>query len=233
MFYSTEAEALRSFIKEKLQFFGTDVGDGWLIFDAPEADLGVHPTDGESPPSGTRDVSFYCDDIQGTVRELKQRGVEFTGEIEDHGYGLVTFFKVPGAFDVQLYEPRYSKGGGLAAAAEQLREMEEALLRTDVRRSPRLVDLLADDFIEFGRSGRIYTRPDLAETLQAETPTTQTTSRFRVQMLHATVALLTYCIERHGEPPLFTLRSSVWHYRDGRWQMVFHQATETSAPPRE
>ena len=109
MFYSSQAAELRAFIRDKLGFRGTDVGDGWLIFDAPEADLGVHPTEGNEVKSGTAAVSFYCDDLEATVQELKGRGVEFTHAIEDHGYGLVTFFKVPGGFEVQLYQPRYEK----------------------------------------------------------------------------------------------------------------------------
>jgi catechol 2,3-dioxygenase-like lactoylglutathione lyase family enzyme len=109
MFYSSEPEALRDFLSEKLGLTGTDVGAGWLIFNAPEADLGVHPTDGEGVPSGTADISFYCDDINQTVDELRGRGVEFTQEVEDHGYGFVTHFKCPGAFKVQLYQPKYSK----------------------------------------------------------------------------------------------------------------------------
>jgi catechol 2,3-dioxygenase-like lactoylglutathione lyase family enzyme len=109
MFYSSQADELRAFLKDKLGLKGADVGGGWLIFDAPEADLGVHPTDGEKVASGTADISFYCDDIGETVRELKARGVEFTDEVEDHGYGLVTHFKVPGGFRVQLYQPKYAK----------------------------------------------------------------------------------------------------------------------------
>lgn len=109
MFYSSRAQALREFIRDKLGFKGTDVGGGWLIFDAPQADLGVHPTDASGPPEGTAEISFFCRDIEGTVAELKSRGVEFTQAIEDHGYGLVTYFKVPGGFAVQLYEPRYRK----------------------------------------------------------------------------------------------------------------------------
>jgi catechol 2,3-dioxygenase-like lactoylglutathione lyase family enzyme len=109
MFYSSQAAELRAFFRDKLGFRGTDVGDGWLIFDAPEADLGVHPTDEHGPPSGTAEVSFYCDDIESTVAELRAHGVEFTRPIEDHGYGLVTFFKVPGGFEVQLYQPKYEK----------------------------------------------------------------------------------------------------------------------------
>jgi catechol 2,3-dioxygenase-like lactoylglutathione lyase family enzyme len=109
MFYSSQARELRAFLRDTLGLRGTDVGDGWLIFDAPEADLGVHPTEGSGVASGTADISFYCDDIVATVRELEARGVEFTKGIEDQGYGLVTFFKVPGGFDVQLYQPKYDK----------------------------------------------------------------------------------------------------------------------------
>jgi catechol 2,3-dioxygenase-like lactoylglutathione lyase family enzyme len=109
MFYSSQADELRVFFRDKFGFEGTDVGGGWLIFDAPEADLGVHPTDGASVASGTADISFYCDDVAATVRELRARGVEFTKEVEDHGYGLVTSFKVPGGFEVQLYQPKYAK----------------------------------------------------------------------------------------------------------------------------
>ena len=69
----------------------------------------MHPTDGGEPISGTADISFYCDDIARTVGELRDRGVEFTQDVEDHGYRLVTYFKVPGDFKVQLYQPRYAK----------------------------------------------------------------------------------------------------------------------------
>lgn len=109
MFYSSQATELREFLRDKLGLTGSDVGGGWLIFDAPEADLGVHPSEGDGPPSGTADISFYCDDIKATVSELKSRGVEFVGEVEDHGYGLVTHIRVPGNFQIQLYQPRYQK----------------------------------------------------------------------------------------------------------------------------
>jgi len=113
MFYSSEPEALRAFLRDKLGFPYTDVGDGWLIFDLPEADMGCHPADpsGErGKASGTHDISFYCDDVEATVQDLRARGVEFTGGIEDVGYGLATHFKMPGDLLVQLYQPRYTKG---------------------------------------------------------------------------------------------------------------------------
>ena len=110
MFYSSDAEGLRLFLRDKLGLKGTDVGDGWLIFDLPEADMGCHPADPKhGAPSGTHDISFYCDDIEQTVTELKANGVKFKGEIEDHGYGLVISFNMPGNFYVQLYQPKYEK----------------------------------------------------------------------------------------------------------------------------
>jgi len=113
MFYSSEAAELRAFLRDKLQLPFTDVGGGWLIFDAPSGDVGVHPTDHEgSPPSGTHDVSFFCDDIEATVAELRGRGVEFTDGVADQGYGLVTHFTMPGGVTVELYQPRYSKNSG-------------------------------------------------------------------------------------------------------------------------
>ena len=110
MFYSSQAEELRAFIRDTLGYDGSDVGDGWLIFDMPPADMGVHPVDPTGKhggASGTADVSFYCDDIHATVNELTAKGVEFKGAVEDHGYGLVTYFKVPGNFYIQLTQPFY------------------------------------------------------------------------------------------------------------------------------
>ena len=113
MFYSDKAKELRSFVRDALGFPATDVREGWLIFDLPEADMGCHPTDPEGvhgAPNGIMDISFYCDDIQQTVAELKTKGVVFKGAIEDQGFGWVTHLRVPGYFWVQLYQTQYQKG---------------------------------------------------------------------------------------------------------------------------
>ena len=123
-----------------------------------------------------------------------------------------------------------SSGSDTKALSRHLQELEESLLLPDVRKSKRLVELLADNFMEFGSSGRIYTKPALATTLQAESPVTQTTGDLRVEVLAPTVALVTYRIHRHSVPPVHTLRSSIWRLHGSQWQMIFHQATLTSAP---
>lgn len=112
MFYTSDPDGLRAFLRDKLEFPFHDVGDGWLIFDLPEADMGAHPAGdppGDGKPAGTHDVSFYCDDLEATIAELKDRGVECTGGIEDRGYGLVTFLEMPGGVTAQLYQPLYDK----------------------------------------------------------------------------------------------------------------------------
>jgi catechol 2,3-dioxygenase-like lactoylglutathione lyase family enzyme len=110
MFYTSQAEKLRAFFRDKLGLPFTDVGEGWLIFDVPDAELAAHPSDDvDGGRSGTHNISFYCDDIHKTVAELKSRGVEFTAGVVDEGYGLVTHFKVPGGFAVQLYQPKYER----------------------------------------------------------------------------------------------------------------------------
>ena len=112
MFYSSKADELRKFLSDKLELKSIDIGDGWLIFDLPEADMGCHPSDDKAihgQITGTHEISFYCENIYDTVKKLKIKGVEFTQGIEDYGFGLVTFFKVPGDFQIQLYEPKYKK----------------------------------------------------------------------------------------------------------------------------
>ncbi|MEX2208253.1 MAG: VOC family protein [Myxococcota bacterium] len=110
MLYTSKAEELRAFLRDVFGFSFTDVGRGWLIFDLPEADMGCHPGGTPNgPPTGTHYLSFYCDDIEATVAELRARGVEFTDGISGVGYGLATHFKVPGDFELELYQPRYQK----------------------------------------------------------------------------------------------------------------------------
>ena len=104
LFFTPQAEELRAFIRDKLGFTYTDVGGGWLIFDLPEADMAVHP--GESPE---HNISFYCDDIQSTVAELKSRGVEFTDDITEVQSRLFIHFNMPGDLEVELYQPKYTK----------------------------------------------------------------------------------------------------------------------------
>lgn len=104
MFYTPKPEEARAFIRDVLGFPGVDVGDGWLIFQTPPADMGCHPSDGSTDHA----ISFRCDDIHATVAELTEKGVQFTRPITDEGYGYVTGFLIPGGVEVDLYQAKYS-----------------------------------------------------------------------------------------------------------------------------
>lgn len=115
MFYSSEPEALRAFLRDALDLRAHDIGGGWLVFDLPEADMGVHPAAGpgdtHGAPNGTHHISFYCDDVRASRAALEARGVVFTDEIRDLGFGQVTHFEAPGHLTLQLFQPAYDKKG--------------------------------------------------------------------------------------------------------------------------
>ena len=102
MFYSPQADELRAFLRDKLELPFFDAGEGWLIFTPAEGEIGCHPD-----TSVRQEISLYCDDIEKTVEELTAKGVTFTGPVEDHSYGLVTFVVAPGDLKAQIYQPRY------------------------------------------------------------------------------------------------------------------------------
>jgi catechol 2,3-dioxygenase-like lactoylglutathione lyase family enzyme len=107
MFYSSDPEATRAFLRDTMSMQANDVGEGWLIFPLPEAEVAVHPVEDEGAPAGTHNFSFYCDDIKATVAELKSRGAKFDGEIEDMGWGLVARLEIPSGCSALLYQKKY------------------------------------------------------------------------------------------------------------------------------
>jgi hypothetical protein len=113
--------------------------------------------------------------------------------------------------------------------------LETSLLRPEVRASKDAVSkLLAEGFIEFSSSGRIYDRNQVIDGLVKESsapPVERTTHNFSVRRLSEVVVLVTYRVSRRmpGGREFQTLRSSVWQLREGRWQMVFHQGTPAQA----
>ena len=137
LLYSSDADATRAFFRDQMKLPFNDVGGGWLIFDFPEGDLGVHPLDDNGKPDpNTHDVSFYCNDINGTVAELRARGVEFKQDPQDHGYGYVTYFTAPGGIEVQLYEPKYEKAKSIAKKAPAKPASKKASAKKPANKAP-------------------------------------------------------------------------------------------------
>ena len=117
---------------------------------------------------------------------------------------------------------------------EELRSLETELHTIEARRNThRLETLLHPDFVEFGRSGKRYTR---AEILNEFGPTSVLPSvrsgNFDLAVLEEGIALLTYAsahVDADGKQSQHTLRSSVWVCTEIGWQLRFHQGTPTEA----
>ena len=103
--YAEDAEQARAFLRDVLELPNVDAHDGWLIFKLPPAEVGVHPAAPDE--SGRHELFLMCDDIEQTVEELTAKGVEFTGPIEQQGFGLITSMKVPGGGELGIYQPRH------------------------------------------------------------------------------------------------------------------------------
>jgi hypothetical protein len=117
-----------------------------------------------------------------------------------------------------------------------LRSLEEELLKPEVRHSPdRVGNLLSDDFIEFGSSGRVFNKQQVIEALEREGPADSTIRLslvdFIARGLASNVILVTYLTIQEGGPGTrqdSRLRSTIWKLIEGRWQMVFHQGTPST-----
>ena len=101
--FTTDPEGVRAFFRDVLGLPSVDAGGGWPIFALPPAEAAVHPTD----QPGRYELYFMCDNIHDTVEELKGKGVEFTSDITDAGWGLMTHLKLPDGNELALYEPKH------------------------------------------------------------------------------------------------------------------------------
>jgi len=116
-----------------------------------------------------------------------------------------------------------------AELAQQIRALEERLLDPEVRaNAEELEELLAEDFLEFGSSGRIRNKQQVIRSLKREPATGFSLRDFHARYIGPEAALATYrVIVEAGlhEPSRSSLRSSIWVHRSGCWRLTFHQGT--------
>ena len=108
LLYADDADAARGFFRDVLDFPHVDAGDGWLIFALPAGELGIHPVERPDHVNGRTELYLMCHDLERTKAELEAKGVEFTEPVSDEPFGLLTRFRVPGAGETWLYEPRHA-----------------------------------------------------------------------------------------------------------------------------
>jgi hypothetical protein len=106
--YSKKPEADRAFLRDVLKLPHVDVGDGWLIFGLPPAEVAVHP----SKKNNVHEFYLMCDDIQALTVALRKRGIE-CGAVQNQGWGLMTHVTLPGGGKLGVYQPRHARPKGM------------------------------------------------------------------------------------------------------------------------
>jgi hypothetical protein len=96
--------AVRTFLKDVLELPSTDIGGGFLVFEAPDVEIAA--TDAAEI---SHDISFSCADIGATMETLRGRGVSFDEPVDEEVWGWRTYFRMPGGVRVMLYQPKYRR----------------------------------------------------------------------------------------------------------------------------
>jgi hypothetical protein len=114
-----------------------------------------------------------------------------------------------------------------AALSDLLIGLERSLLTPQVRGSAAALEaLLAPDFVEFGASGRRFSRADIVADLAAEDTATYSADAFECVELAPGLVQLRYLSETRSACGLRRAsRSSLWRQAEAGWCMVFHQGT--------
>jgi predicted enzyme related to lactoylglutathione lyase len=108
LLYTAEPDAVREILGDVFGWQHVDAGGGWLIFALPPAEVGVHPTDGSTfNEAAHHELSLMCDDLDKTMDELRGKGVEFTDEPKNVGWGTAVTMALPGGLEMMLYQPRH------------------------------------------------------------------------------------------------------------------------------
>ena len=112
--YSTDAEADREFLRDVLKLTNVDVGDGWLIFGLPPAEVAVHP----SEKNNVHEFYLMCDDIASFVAEMARHEIA-CDPVQDQGYGLCTEVTLPGGGKLGVYQPRHARPEPMKSAGTE------------------------------------------------------------------------------------------------------------------
>jgi hypothetical protein len=110
---------------------------------------------------------------------------------------------------------------------EALERLEEELWREQTRFDlARMNQLLAADFFEFGRSGRMYRREDTLAVPRGPIDAVFPLAELQIRLLAPDVAQVAYnSAVRYDGVVQWGRRSSIWPRTSRGWVLRFHQGT--------
>ena len=110
---------------------------------------------------------------------------------------------------------------------ELLRQLETDLWRPESRFDAEFMQrVLAPDFVEVGRSGRLHSRQDVLSLPRQPIPASIPLDAFEVRFIEHEVALVTYISDvAYPSGRERARRSSLWTRATGMWRLRFHQGT--------
>jgi hypothetical protein len=110
---------------------------------------------------------------------------------------------------------------------EQLQRLEEELWREETRFDSAYMErVIAADFFEFGRSGRVYQRSDTLSAPRQPIAAVIPLSDFKARLLSQDVAQVTYNSQvTYNGVVEKARRSSIWSRTADGWALRFHQGT--------
>lgn len=114
---------------------------------------------------------------------------------------------------------------------DTLEHLEEELWREETRfDKKRMSEVIAPDFLEFGKSGRIYKREDSLAVPRQPIDAVFPLPDFRARLLHPDVAQITYnSAVKYDGVIQHARRSSIWSRTPSGWMLRFHQGTPYDA----
>jgi hypothetical protein len=114
-----------------------------------------------------------------------------------------------------------------AEEREQLQRLEEDLWREETRFDSAYMErVIAGDFFEFGRSGRVYQRSDTLSVSRQPIAAVIPLPDFKARLLSRNVAQVTYNSQvTYNGVVEKARRSSIWSRTADGWVLRFHQGT--------
>jgi predicted enzyme related to lactoylglutathione lyase len=93
-----------AFYRDSLGLEVAEHDGDWSEVTAGDQLIGLNSN--ESPAGdGGAVIAFDVEDLDSSLSDLREKGVEFTDEVSEHPWGKIVPFKDPDGNDLQLYAP--------------------------------------------------------------------------------------------------------------------------------